>query len=97
MGLFKKTDLVGDDYRWTEAAPDDPRRTGAVDDVELDRYEGYEVLAFVQHYVRKHALSKASGRQFECMIRSAPACCRTRKQLYAWILKNWLRYDDLPW
>lgn len=45
--LFKKSDMIFTDYKWTAYPKDDPRVTGEPDKTLFNRHEGYEVLYLI--------------------------------------------------
>lgn len=68
MPLLTKTDLQFT-YSWTAVSPDDPKYTGKLDSTELNREEGYEVLAFINALAEKNSWKqKASGLKLERLI-----------------------------
>lgn len=91
MGLISRADLYFKDYKWTAYPTDDPRVTGKPDSTFLNRYEGYEVLYFINKFVEKHNLKeKSSATKTEKMIRNElPSTTRSQENVVKWIEDNW--------
>lgn len=90
MALLQKTDLVYE-YSWTAIPPDDPRATGKPDSTLLNRNEGYEVLAFINNFAKKHSFEKKeSGLKVERMIKEKlPGDIRGHANVTKWLESNW--------
>lgn len=93
MPLLTKTDLQFT-YSWTAVSPDDPKYTGIPDSTELNRGEGYEVLAFINAFAVKHDWKqKVSGLKLERMIhRYLPSNLRSHVNVNEWLTTNWDNY-----
>jgi hypothetical protein len=83
-------------YKWT--TPSDRENTyyiSGADDTELDRTEGYEILYFINHLIKKywptHPPTIRACIKMERMIRyEVPATIISHKKIESWILMNWL-------
>ena len=85
MGI-KKSDLSYE-YLWTRYEDDDPKVTGIPDSTLLNRNEGYEVLSFINNYMREHNLSDvADGKKIEKLIRNdVPKKIHSHSNISKWI------------
>lgn len=76
-------------YSWTAIPPDDPRVTGKADSVFVGRYEGYEMLDFLN----RHCKTLANALKAERLIRAhMPGTVRARENIVAWLNRNWTMY-----
>lgn len=90
MGIKKSDLLYKDEYSWTTYEDDDPKVTGNPDSTLLSRKEGYEVLYFINKYMKENKLSTvAEGQKVEKMIHKAPKDKRSHKHVSEWIVANW--------
>lgn len=91
MALFNKFDLVYNDYKWSAYPDDNPHVTGGLDHTQLNRHEGYEILYFINAYMKEKGFSATSaGHKIEKMIREkVPHSIRNQKEIKEWIDKNW--------
>ena len=85
MGI-KKSDLSYE-YFWTTYEDDDPKVTGIPDSTLLNRNEGYEVLHFINNYMREHNLSTvADGKTIEKLLRNdVPKDIHSHSNISKWI------------
>ena len=83
-------------YSWeAEYVGDDSRITGEPDKTLLNRQEGYEVLYFVNKYLKKKGLKrKDSAERIEKMIKDCPGHLRSQENVYNWIAENWLTWKE---
>jgi hypothetical protein len=90
MALLSSSDLKFT-YSWTTVKPDDPRITGEPDNAELNRHEGYEVLAFLNRMANaSHWVNKEPALKAERLIREKlPANVRSRQHVWQWIADHW--------
>lgn len=95
MALLNKSDLVyEDDYTWTASDGDNPKYTGAPDNVLLNRNEGYEVLPFLNRYAQRRNGKKIDALKAEWLIREhLPSSIRHRDKIAAWLDANWTEHD----
>ena len=93
MPLLTKADLQFT-YSWTAVSPDDPKCTGNPDSTELNRGEGYEVLALINAFAKKcDWKQKTSGLILERLIRlHLPSDVRSHAKIKAWLAANWDKY-----
>lgn len=88
MGVITKSDLQFT-YSWTAVKPDDPKVTGKPDSTELNRHEGYEVLAFLN----RTSQTAASALKAERMIHNnLPGNQRSHAHVLKWLQDNWTAY-----
>lgn len=95
MGLLVKSDLqYKDEYSWTTTGDDVPKITGIPDSTLLNREEGYEVLAFINRFAKKHSFrQKDSGLKVESMIHDhLPGDVRSHANVEKWLVENWKNY-----
>lgn len=89
MALFTLKDLK-QLYSWTAVGDDDPRITGSLDATLLSRKEGYEVLYFINAYMKANGLTEvASGQKIEKLLHEAPSNIRSQENLREWVKQNW--------
>ena len=91
MGI-QKSDLVYEkSYKWTVLPNDDPRITGIPDSTLLNRHEGYEVLHFINKFMKDHNLTTVTaGQKVEKKIHDElPSDIRSHKNVSEWIVANW--------
>ena len=89
MAIIAKHNLQYTDYSWTALRGDDPRMTGTPDSTLLNRYEGYEVLAFLN----RHCSTLAIALKAERMIRNVlPSWQRSHSHVVQWLNANWQLY-----
>lgn len=84
-------------YHWTTYRQDDPRLTGAPDSTLINRHEGYEVLPFINRFLRRGDWQGEpnlnDAHKVERMLREfAPGHLRSREHLNDWIAANWQKY-----
>ncbi|SBV91744.1 conserved hypothetical protein [uncultured Desulfovibrio sp.] len=91
MGI-QRSDLVYEkSYIWKVLPNDNPKITGKPDSTLLNRNEGYEVLDFINNYMKTHKLSTvAEGQKVEKMIRNdVPKHIHSHSKISEWIADNW--------
>jgi hypothetical protein len=89
MSVIRK-DQLQYSYQWSAVRPDDPRVTGVPDSTELNRHEGYEVLAFLNRVCRE-GLNQAL--KAERMIKlHLPGNLRSHAHVLSWLQANWSAY-----
>ena len=93
MSLLTKSDLQFQ-YSWTAIDPDDPKITGKPDSTELNRGEGYEVLAFINRIAADSGWTdKSSGLKAERLIKNhLPGHLRSHAHVRKWLADNWNNY-----
>jgi len=70
--VFLAGDLLFTDYKWTAYPSDDPHVTGKPDSTLLNRSEGYEMVYFIDRYMKsKGWTSKGTGQKIEKYLRSS--------------------------
>lgn len=85
MALYKKSDMVYDDYSWTAYENDDPKVSGEPDSTLFNRHEGYEVL----YMINKIASSTSNGKKIEKLIHNElPSNIRKQSSVKDWIEDN---------
>lgn len=85
MSVYKKSDMVYDDYSWTTCGSDDPKISGEPDSTLFNRKEGYEVL----YLINKIASSKSEGEKIEKLIHDKlPSDIRKQSEVKKWIKEN---------
>lgn len=92
MADFSEDDLeFQDEYTWTHEKGDNPKKIGHPDQVLLDRDEGYEVLPFINRFMKKHKMvKKESFLKVEDLIKNhLPSNIRSHANITAWLEKNW--------
>ncbi len=91
MSNFTKSDLVYNDYSWTARPNDDPEIIGKKDTTFLNRKEGYEVLDFINAYMRENKLrDKANFQKIEKLIHDKlPGDIREKTLIMRWLAENW--------
>lgn len=94
MAIYKKSEMVYNDYSWTAVNGDNPKISGEPDNTLLSRREGYEVLYFINKTLEKFGFKQvASGKKLEKMIREhLPSDTRSQKNVYDWLHANWNHY-----
>jgi len=92
--IYKRSDLYYDDYKWTAYPDDDPKVTGTLDSSRFSRYEGYEVLYFINKFANDYGLSSTSdGRKIELIIRKhLPSNIIMQIDVKNWVAENWSKY-----
>ena len=96
---FSKKNLAFDkEYKWQAPKPkgDNLKLIGTPDNDLLNREEGYEVLYFVQQFMKKRKTKSIdSGKKVEILIRKyLPGHIRGRKDVEQWLIDNWDRNHD---
>lgn len=83
-------------YTLTPLPEGDPRATGEADEVKLNRANGYELLAFINVFMRDYGLTeKDDALRIEQMIREyVPSCFMTRKNISQWLHNHWSDWDQ---
>lgn len=85
-------------YRYSKTAihPDDPRRTGIPDSTLLNRGELYEMLEFLNRFVRStryrdgRPFDKADALKAERLIHTLlPINVRSHANVTKWLIDNW--------
>ena len=85
MALYKKSDMIYDDYSWTAYENDDPKISGEPDSTLFNRHEGYEVL----YMINKMASSISNGKKIEKLIHNKlPSNIRKQSSVRDWIKDN---------
>lgn len=95
MNLLSRSDLhYESEYMWTTLEFDNPKITGIPNSTYLSREEGYEVLAFINRFSKKHSLNqKISGLKLELMIHDhLPHSICSHADIEIWIQNNWRYY-----
>lgn len=94
MSFYKKSDMVFSDYYWTAYGSDSPKITGRIDNTELNRHEGYEMLYFINKYAEiAYFTDIADGKKAERLIRTfTPTNIRTQSGIRDWLTLNWNRH-----
>lgn len=70
--VFSKGDLFYEDYKWTAYPSDDPKVTGKPDSTYLNRGEGYEMVYFIDRYMKsKDWKHKDIGQSIEKFLRKS--------------------------
>lgn len=95
---FLKSDMRYDDgqyYTWTaRSSNDDPKTIGGKEKDELNRREGYEVLPFIQNWVRLNFNRPTLSvyHKIERLIRyNLPAEIKNQSEISIWLLNNYNR------
>lgn len=98
---YKKTEMLYDDgiyYNWKAIKQQyDPPAKGEIDQLKLNRTEGYEVLYFINCFGQKHFTSSnppdlSSYQKIEKMIRYVvPSKIQFHDKITDWIAENWER------
>lgn len=98
MNSISQGDLELKDYKWSARADhDDPRITHFPDNVLLNRTEGYEVISFINRFLKN--VTRGGGgdwtladvHKIERGIRIHPTDIRSQVKVRDWILANWIR------
>ncbi len=98
MGVFKKSDMVYQDYSWKTTEGDSSKVRGFPDSALLNRKEGYEILNFINQFIDGQQSWKTSsdssniesGKKIERMIHDRlPGDVRSHKRVHEWIVANW--------
>ncbi len=91
------TDLAKGDlkyhYLWNAIGSDNPGVRGEPDNGQLNRQEGYEVIAFINRLASDSEWTSI-GHSFkaERMLQEAPGNLRSRAHVRQWILDEWTSY-----
>lgn len=89
MSLFALKDLKKL-YSWTVVGDDDPTISGPLDATLLSRKEGYEVLYFINAFMKANGLKEvASGQKIEKLLHEAPSNIRSQENLREWVKQQW--------
>lgn len=95
--MFSKKNLkFNDQYSWEATKTDNPNIKGSPDNDLLNRTEGYEVLYFIQQFMKKQKTrSIKTGVKAEALIINyIPSHIRSRKDIEDWLIENWNRTDE---
>jgi hypothetical protein len=85
MSIYKKSDMIYDDYSWTTCEGDDPKVTGEPDSTLFSRKEGYEVL----YMINKIATTVKEGTKVEKLIHEKlPSSIRKQSDVKKWLEDN---------
>lgn len=79
-------------YNWKADGGDNPRYTGYLDQIRVDKTEGYEVLYFCNRFLETHNVTETltNFRRVETLLKSTPASLIIlRTELYGFIESNW--------
>ena len=92
--MYKKSDMVYTDYKWTARADhDNPKIIGGTDHAELNRTEGYEMLYFINslaHTLGWTSNVTSSCKNLERIIREkVPSNIRTHSKIKDWIAAHY--------
>ncbi len=88
---FSRSDLIFDkDYIWQAARNDAVKITNSPDSDLLNRKEGYEVLYFIQQFLKKRGIRGVKkGKRIEIMLQNyVPASVRNRADIETWLDDN---------
>ena len=88
---FSRSDLIFDkNYTWQAARNDDINITNSPDSDLLNRKEGYEVLYFIQQFLKKRGLRGVKrGKRIEILLQNyVPASVRNRADIETWLDEN---------
>ncbi|WP_459212494.1 hypothetical protein [Aquimarina rhabdastrellae] len=79
------------DYSWSAYGGDDPKVTGKIDSTLLNRNEGYEILYFINSFLKKHTFlsSLTDVKKLEDLIQKAPTNIRSQENIRNWIEQEW--------
>ena len=91
MTFYSKSDLIYEDYAWTEYSKEDPKISGKLDVTPFYKREGNEVLYFVNTMAQLHSLTlKSDGKKMEMMIHNhLPMEMKSQENVKNWVMKNW--------
>ncbi len=91
--VFKKSDMIFTDYKWTAYPKDDPRVTGEPDKTLFNRHEGYEVIYLINKLATMWSIRTTQEcRSLEQLIRNQlPTFIRSQENVKEWIRLNWKR------
>ncbi len=92
---FSRSNLIFEqNYTWQAAGNDQAKITNSPDSDLLNRKEGYEVLYFIQQFLKKRGLRGIKkGKRIEIMLKNyVPASVRNRTDIESWLDEN---YDKL--
>lgn len=95
--MFSRSNLkFKDNYSWEISKGDNPSIKGSPDNDLLNRTEGYEVLYFIQQFMKKQKTrSIRVGTKAEALIINyIPSHIRSRKDIEDWLIENWNRTDE---
>ncbi|WP_158897035.1 MULTISPECIES: hypothetical protein [unclassified Pseudomonas] len=88
-GVITRSDLK-ESYRWTADKGDNPNYTGKLDQIKIDRDEGYEVLRFLNAVCTEN---KEQALKAERLIkRHLPGHIVMRAEILKWLQDNWSKY-----
>ncbi len=95
---FTRGDLTYKDYLWSTTEGDSPRVLGFPDNVLLNRKEGYEVVHFIDKFIKGEVSweqesaesKKRLGNKLERLIHDKlPGDVRSHLRVRSWIAANW--------
>lgn len=92
MANFTSDDLKNSDYSPTVDGGDNPKYTGVLDRIKVDKSEEYEVIYFCNKFLEKYDIpqTKESFQKVERLLRHSDLKSEVyRQNLIAWIAKNW--------
>ncbi len=96
MASFEKDDLYYKDYTWVHSKGDNPNITGKIDQSKVSGKEGYEVLDFIQAFMKEYKLTtKAEGQKVEKMLKACKDKFPTtheRTKIKEIIVQNWSKF-----
>jgi hypothetical protein len=88
---FSRSDLIFDkNYTWQAAGNDQAKIANSPDSDLLNRKEGYEVLYFIQQFLKKRKLRGIKrGKRIEIIIQNyVPTSIRNRSDVESWLDEN---------
>ncbi|MEL1244534.1 hypothetical protein AAEO56_09700 [Flavobacterium sp. DGU11] len=87
MADFSKSDLKYTAYSWNTAEDDNKTIEGFPDNVPLNRAEGYEVLYFINRYMkdRNYSLHSTFEKIEEALWTRVPLDKRTHRNIKEWL------------
>ncbi|HMG15517.1 MAG TPA: hypothetical protein VK590_08730 [Saprospiraceae bacterium] len=89
---YGKIQMLYRDYKWSNPEDhDNPYLKKGIDNAELNRLEGYEVLFFINQLAPKYWQANIpTCQKIEGMLRnSVPLYIKNRKRIENWIINNW--------
>lgn len=95
--MFSRNNLkFKDNYSWEVSRGDNPTIKGSPDNDLLNRTEGYEVLYFIQQFMKKQKTRSVKiGTKAEALIINyIPSHIRSRKDIEDWLIENWNKTDE---
>ena len=86
---YTKSDMVYKGYSWESITSDHSKDNKA--DPLLNRYNGHQVLGFINEIAKTLALTKKSevNKLEEIIQKEVPPDLTSRQQIQKWIVENW--------